>query len=157
MSTWLVRVDAETTTLSCDDYQHVAPLGAVQISTELLLADPPRPEELTNAIGAVVDQLDDVVREREDALGADLAVTGAEVEAIAAVEVGGAPTLPMVLSRDAAEDVFRTLATEGTADRRHNPGLPPALVGTVVGACCILVALMRRLHLDAVTVVARER
>ena len=88
-----------------------------------------------NAIGEMVDHLDDVVRERPDSIGADVRLTGATVQAIAAVE-----------------EVFRTLVTERTADRRHNPGLPSGLVDTVLGACCIVVALMRRLHLDTVTV-----
>ena len=46
---------------------------------------------------------------------------------IAAVELGRYDREALhhfVLTRDAAEDVFRTLATEPLADRVHNPGLP---------------------------------
>ena len=46
-------------------------------------------------------------------------------------------------ARDAAEDVFRTLATEPAADRRHNPGLEPARVDVIVGGAAVLVAVMR--------------
>ena len=38
-----------------------------------------------------------------------------------------------VLTRDAAEDVFRTLATESLADRIHNPGLEEARADVIVG------------------------
>ena len=48
---------------------------------------------------------------------------------IAAVELGYEPVLPLTLSRDAVEDVFRTLATERGVDRAqrkqaiaHHPG-----------------------------------
>jgi len=68
------------------------------------------------------------------------------------VEVGSTPSLPIELGREAIEEVFRTLATERLADRRHNPGLPATLVDTIVGAACIVVAVMRRLHLDTITI-----
>ncbi len=128
------------------------PVGLDVLRRRELHTDPPRPEELTNAIGAVADHLDDVVRERPDIVGADVSVRGAAVGAIAAVEVGGAATLPFVLSRPAAEDVFRTVATEPAADRRLNPGLDAEMVDVVVAACCALVAVMRRLQLDHVVV-----
>jgi exopolyphosphatase/guanosine-5'-triphosphate,3'-diphosphate pyrophosphatase len=52
------------------------------------------------------------------------------------------------LTRAAAEDVFRTLATEPLADRIHNPGLEPARADVIVGGCCVLVALFRSLGID---------
>ena len=39
----------------------------------------------------------------------------------------------VVIERDAAEEVFRTLATESRAQRLHNPGLEPGRVDTVLG------------------------
>jgi exopolyphosphatase/guanosine-5'-triphosphate,3'-diphosphate pyrophosphatase len=56
------------------------------------------------------------------------------------------------LTRDAAEDVFRTLATEPLADRRHNPGLQSERADVIVGGCCVLVAVMRHLDLDEILV-----
>ena len=56
------------------------------------------------------------------------------------------------LTRDAAEDVFRTLAVEPTAQRRHNPGLEPGRVDTIVGGAIILVVTMRALELDELLV-----
>jgi exopolyphosphatase / guanosine-5'-triphosphate,3'-diphosphate pyrophosphatase len=57
-----------------------------------------------------------------------------------------------VLTRAAAEDVFRTLATETFAQRVHNPGLALERAGVIVAGCCLLVAIMRRLHLDHIIV-----
>ena len=80
---------------------------------------------------------------------------GDELWHLAVVERGAAPSEPsVVIERDAAEEVFRTLATESRAARLHNPGLEPARVDSVVGGRCVLVGLMRRLQLDAVTIEA---
>jgi exopolyphosphatase/guanosine-5'-triphosphate,3'-diphosphate pyrophosphatase len=132
----------------------VLPLGVRLLRQRELHADPPRPEELTNAIGAVVDHFDDVVRLAPSIVGATIEVSGAEATAMVAVEVGAAAPLPFRLTRDAAEDVFRTLATERSRDRAANPGLDSGLVDTVVAGCCAMVAVMRRLQLDEVVVVA---
>jgi exopolyphosphatase/guanosine-5'-triphosphate,3'-diphosphate pyrophosphatase len=49
------------------------------------------------------------------------------------------------LSREAIEDVFRTLATESVKDRKDNPGLEPERADVIVGGMCVLVSIMRRL------------
>jgi exopolyphosphatase/guanosine-5'-triphosphate,3'-diphosphate pyrophosphatase len=61
-----------------------------------------------------------------------------------------------VLTREAAEDVFRTLATEALADRVHNPGLPRERADIIVGGCCVLVALLRRLKINSLVVSTRS-
>lgn len=141
-------------------------IGAVRLTELELHADPPRPEELTNAIGRVQDLLDDAVRTMFDD---DVARGFAELEAatlvgiagtittVAAVEIGLPRYDPAVvhgfrLTRPAAEDVFRTLATETLADRVHNPGLPAARADVIVGGCCVLVGIMRRLQSEALVV-----
>ena len=58
----------------------------------------------------------------------------------------------MHLTRDAIEDVFRTLATEPLVDRVHNPGLPRDRADVIVGGCCVLVALMRSLDANELIV-----
>lgn len=136
-----------------DDRSITLPIGLVDLHERELLSDPPRPEELTNAIGLVADHLDDVVRAVPSVVGAPTTLTGRELRSIVAVEVGGTTSLPYVLSREAAEDVFRTLVTEPTRDRRLNPGLDHEHVQSVVPACCAVVAVMRRLQLLEVTVV----
>ncbi|MFQ5557898.1 MAG: exopolyphosphatase, partial [Acidimicrobiales bacterium] len=52
------------------------------------------------------------------------------------------------LTREAVEDVYRTLVTERRADRIHNPGLEEARVDVIVGGMCILVRIMRYFDFD---------
>ncbi|MFM2070311.1 MAG: hypothetical protein RLZZ623_574 [Actinomycetota bacterium] len=149
-------VGATSLTAVIDAITHVLPVGVVHVRDTLADSDPdsdpPPPEALTNAIGLVTDHLDDLVRVAPAIVGASVAVCGPQMDAIAAVELGGAARLPFVLTREAAEDVFRTLATERSSDRRRNPGLPESQVVAVVAGCCILVAIMRRLHLHEITI-----
>lgn len=133
---------------------HVVPCGTTVLAARHFTHDPPPPEDLTNAIGDVIDHLDDAVRCLAD-LGAATTVhlSGAPAWVVASVEHGG-PLEPgeFVLSRDAAEEVFRTLATESVRDRARNPGLPAEHVSTIVAACCVVVAILRGLHLQEITV-----
>ena len=48
-----------------------------------------------------------------------------------------------MLTRQAAEEVFRTLATEPRAERVHNPGLEEGRADVIVGGAAVLVAIMR--------------
>jgi exopolyphosphatase/guanosine-5'-triphosphate,3'-diphosphate pyrophosphatase len=140
--------------------QHTSsfPVGAVVLSETDLHRDPPKPEELTNAIGLVTDFMDDLVREQPQVLEATRVVgVAGTIVTIAAVELGIARFDPvalhgMTLTRDAAEDVFRTLATESLNDRKSNPGLPAERADVIVGGCCALVGIMRRLRLPSITV-----
>ena len=140
--------------------QHASsfPVGAVVLTETELHRDPPRPEELTNAIGLVTDFMDDLVREQPQVLEATRVVgVAGTIVTIAAVELGIARFDPvalhdMTLTREAAEDVFRTLATESLADRKSNPGLPPERADVIVGGCCALVGIMRRLRIPSLTV-----
>jgi exopolyphosphatase/guanosine-5'-triphosphate,3'-diphosphate pyrophosphatase len=52
------------------------------------------------------------------------------------------------LTREAAEDVFRTLATETAAQRKHNPGLESGRVDVIVGGAAVLVGIFRVLGFD---------
>jgi exopolyphosphatase/guanosine-5'-triphosphate,3'-diphosphate pyrophosphatase len=140
--------------------QHTSsfPVGAVVLTETELHRDPPRPEELTNAIGLVTDFMDDLVREQPQVLDATRVVgVAGTIVTIAAVELGIARFDPialhgMTLTREAAEDVFRTLATESLTDRKSNPGLPAERADVIVGGCCALVGIMRRLRLPSITV-----
>lgn len=134
------------------------PFGAVTSTETHFSSDPPAPEDLSNLIGAVSDELEDIGRSMPAVAqpGRVIGVAGTIVT-VAAVELGladfDATALHgMELTRDAAEDVFRTLATESPADRAMNPGLPASRVDIIVAGCCILVATMRRFRLDALTV-----
>ena len=143
-------------------WAHSIPSGAVTQSERHLKHDPPRPEELTNAIGEVADHVDDIVRAHPEVLEATNVVgVAGTIVTVAAIELGLAQfdagrLHGFVLTREAAEDVFRTLATESLADRLHNPGLPRERADIIVGGCCVLVALLRRLKLDSLVVSTRS-
>ena len=129
-------------------------VGCVRMTEKFIHSDPPAPEELSQAISVVHSYLEDVRREIPAVKDARRLVgLAGTVAAMAAVEIG----LPeydrdrihhFVLTRAAAEDVFRTLATERRADRIHNPGLEEARADVIVGGACILVAIMRNLDFD---------
>ena len=81
------------------------------------------------------------------------------VTAVAAVELGRYDPDAihgMWLTRAAAEDVFRTLATERALDRAFNPGLHPDRVATIVAGAAILVTVLRHLDLDGMLVSERD-
>ncbi len=134
------------------------PIGAVTATESDLTTDPPRPEDLTNVIGAVQDELEELSRLHPEMLTASRVVgIAGTVVTIAAVEIGQAvfdeeALNGFVLTREAAEDVFRTLATESLADRVRNPGLTKERADIIVAGCCILVGVMRRLQLQDITV-----
>jgi exopolyphosphatase / guanosine-5'-triphosphate,3'-diphosphate pyrophosphatase len=137
-----VGTDTPEGTLSVD-------VGCVRLTEAWLHSDPPAPEELSQALSVVQAYLDDVDRDLPTAGQAQTLIgTAGTVTTVAAVEIGLPTYDPEVLhhfrlTRDAAEDVFRTLATEAAADRRHNPGLEPARVDVIVGGAAVLVAVMR--------------
>ncbi|HEX2023692.1 MAG TPA: Ppx/GppA phosphatase family protein [Acidimicrobiales bacterium] len=129
-------------------------MGCVRLTEKYLHHDPPAPEELSQAISVVRDYLDDVAREvpasREARRLVGLAGT---ITTVAAVEMGlpeydRARVHHFRLTREAAEDVFRTLATETRAQRVHNPGLEEARADVIVGGTAILVAIMRAFEHD---------
>ena len=136
-------------------------MGSVRFFEKFLLNDPPKPEELSAAIQVARLHLDDIDRELP-LIGKANSLVGVAgtITTIAAVEIGLEPYDPEVidgfrLTRQAAEDVFRTLATESLSDRQHNPGLEPARADVIVAGCCILVAIMRHWELEECLV--RER
>ena len=124
-------------------------MGCVRLTEKFLHGDPPAPEELSQAISVVHSFLEDVEREVPAVKEADRLVgLAGTITTMAAVEIGLPEYDPkrihhFVLTRAAAEDVFRTLATEARADRIHNPGLEEARADVIVGGAAILVTVMR--------------
>ena len=140
------------------DFAVSIPFGAVNITETELHRDPPRPEELTNAISLVSDAVDDIAHNFPLIADVDRVVgVAGTIVTVAAVEVGQKTFEPsalhkLKLSREAVEDVFRTLATEPLSDRVFNPGLPRDRADIIVGGCCVLVAVMRRLQISEIVV-----
>ena len=135
-------------------------IGCVRLTEQYLHGDPPTAEELSQAVSVVRDQLADVGRQLPAArLAPTLIGTAGTVWTLAAIELGvDAGRSDLIdhfrLTKDAAEDVFRTLATEPLEDRRQNPGLQPERADVIVGGCCILVSVLR--HFEAAEVLVSE-
>jgi exopolyphosphatase/guanosine-5'-triphosphate,3'-diphosphate pyrophosphatase len=133
-------------------------VGCVRLTEKFLDHDPPLPEELAACISFADAYLDDVIRDIPGSAEARTLVgLAGTITTVAAVEIGLATydrdaIHHFVLTRAAAEDVFRTLATESRADRIHNPGLEEARADVIVGGCCVLVALFRRFGFDEMIV-----
>jgi len=135
-----------------DDAEQVVSIdvGCVRMTEAWLHHDPPAAEELSQALSVIEVHLDDVLREIPQATEAATFVgLAGTITNVAAVEIGLAEWSRdaihhFVLTRTAIEDVFRTLATESIADRRHNPGLEPQRADVIVGGLCVLVSIMRR-------------
>jgi exopolyphosphatase/guanosine-5'-triphosphate,3'-diphosphate pyrophosphatase len=153
VSTLRITFSPTSTAFAVGDQAGVMPVGPATLLADLR-TDPPLPEELTNAVGWVIDHMEDIEREVPGVMWADrVEVAGHGVDVVAAIEVGGPADLPFELSRDAAEDVYRTVVTEPAADRAHNPGLPSESVHDVLGVACALVGVLRFLRCDRVWVV----
>jgi exopolyphosphatase / guanosine-5'-triphosphate,3'-diphosphate pyrophosphatase len=133
-------------------------VGCVHMNEKFMEHDPPQPEELTACISFVDAHLEDVAREVPAAAEARTLVgLAGTITTVAAVEIGLVEydrdrIHHFRLTRDAAEDVFRTLATEPYDRRIHNPGLEKARADVIVGGCCVLVALFRRFGFDEMIV-----
>ena len=132
-------------------------VGCVRITEQFLVSDPPEPEELSQAVSVVRDHLGDVERALPNLHDAKTTVgLAGTITTIATVEQGVPYSREAVqgfrLTRAAAEEVFRTLALEPAAERRHNPGLEPGRVDTVVGGAVVLVTVMRAFELEELLV-----
>jgi exopolyphosphatase/guanosine-5'-triphosphate,3'-diphosphate pyrophosphatase len=133
-------------------------IGCVRLTEQYLHSDPPTPEELSQAVTVVRDHLADVDRLVPGAASARTLVgTAGTVWTLAAIELGvDASESHRIdhfrLTRAAAEDVFRTLATESLAQRRHNPGLEPGRVDVIVGGAIVVVSVMRHWAFDELIV-----
>jgi len=135
------------------------PLGPVTLlDRQLERADPPGPIQLTNALAAVHDHFDDIVNESPTVLSTpSVVVVGPHADALARVEIG-ADVIPAGyrLRRADAEEVFRTLVAEPAAERAFNPGLAGEHVETIIGTCCVVLAVMRRLDLADLAITAHD-
>lgn len=141
------------------------PLGGHTVAAGYLTSDPPDPAELSAALSVIELHLDDLRREHRvlaAAIGRGSIVGMGAFVQVAAVEIGvdisdgPDPVDRYVLEREAAEEIFRVLATESRADRIHNPGLLHDHVDGAVGALCIVVEFMRQFSIDSIEVTTAD-
>jgi exopolyphosphatase/guanosine-5'-triphosphate,3'-diphosphate pyrophosphatase len=148
---FIAGVDSPSELMSVD-------IGCVRLTEQFLHSDPPTPEELSVAVSVVRDHLTDVDRAVTGAAQAKTLIgTAGTVWTMGAIELGvdasdSARIDHFRLSRAAAEEIFRTLATEPVARRRHNPGLEPGRVDVIVGGVIVVVAVMRHWGFDELLV-----
>jgi len=158
----VIDIGGASTEFSCGDAGFDAAIsldiGSVRLTDMYIEHDPPLPEELSNCVTYAGAWLDDVDRELPQAHHAKTVIgVAGTISTAAAVEIGIAEydrdqIHHFVLTREAAEDVFRTLATEDHEDRAFNPGLPAGRVETIVGGMAILVRIMRHFDLESLLV-----
>ncbi|NDH23482.1 MAG: Ppx/GppA family phosphatase, partial [Actinobacteria bacterium] len=133
-------------------------IGCVRLTEKYVEHDPPRPEELVACLSITEAHLDDVARQMPQiAHAATFVGLAGTVSTAAAVELGLAEydrdqIHHFVLTKEAAEDVYRTLVTEARDDRIHNPGLEEARADVIVGGMCILVRIMRYFDIEELVV-----
>ena len=128
-------------------------IGCVRLTEEFFDNDPPLPEELHACLSVVGGHVDDALREIPN-IGDEVTLVGlaGTVSCIAAIEIGlekydREKIHHFHLSKDAVEDVFRTLATENKFERMSNPGLEKDRADVIVAGTAILVKIMRQLQL----------
>jgi exopolyphosphatase/guanosine-5'-triphosphate,3'-diphosphate pyrophosphatase len=144
---FIVGTDTPTGLISVD-------VGCVRLTEQVLHSDPPSAEELSVAVGIVRDHLADVDRTVPEAARAHTLIgTAGTVWTMGAIELGidtseSARIHHSRLTRDAAEEIFRTLATEPIEQRKHNPGLEPGRVDVIVGGVIVVVSVMRHWGFD---------
>ena len=135
-------------------------MGSVRFFEAYVESDPPLPEELVACLSVAETHLDDVVRDVPIVLGArQLVGLAGTVSTAAAVEIGlleydRDQIHHFRLTREAIEDVYRTLVTEARDDRIHNPGLEEGRVDSIVAGMCILARIVR--YFDAQDVLVSE-
>ena len=136
------------------EYAISTDMGCVRLTEQFIESDPARPEELVSALSVVELHLDDVLAAIPDAANASALVgLAGTVSAAAMIEQGLVAydrdrVHHFELTKTAAEDVFRTLATEDRGQRLANPGMEPGRVDVIVGGLCVLVRIMRQFGFD---------
>lgn len=124
-------------------------VGCVRVTERFLQDDPPTSEQLSQAVSVVRIHLQEAAREIPSIREArQLVGVAGTFTTMAAVEMGLQVYDPdrvhhFDLTKSAAEDVFRTLATEKLADRVYNPGLARERADVIVAGALVAVSIMR--------------
>ncbi|NNE75429.1 MAG: Ppx/GppA family phosphatase [Acidimicrobiales bacterium] len=129
-------------------------MGCVRFTEKFIEHDPARPEELVMCLSMAETIIDEVARNNPTmGMANRLVGLAGTVAAAAVIEQGLAiydrdKVHHFVLTKEAAEDVFRTLASESREERLGNPGMEEARADVIVGGMCILIAVMRYFDFD---------
>ena len=125
------------------------PLGCQLLTEQYIQNDPAVGEDLYACLSLTESYLDDIQRSHPEVnKSMQLIGVGGTFTTAAAVEVGdgdydGTGLHGFRLDREAAEDVFRTVAREDRAARLGNPGLGEDRVDVFVAGMCVLIRTMR--------------
>ena len=131
----------------------------MRLTEQFLHSDPPSAEELSVAVSAscATTSPTSTAPFPDAGQAKTLIGTAGTVWTMGAIELGvDASESERIhhfrLTRAAAEEIFRTLATEPIAQRRHNPGLEPGRVDVIVGGVIVVVSVMRHWGFDEMLV-----
>ena len=142
---------------AADDEPEVVSLdvGCVRVTERFLPDDPPSAEQLSQAVSVVRIELQEAARQIPAIrVARQLVGVAGTFTTMAAVEMGLVEydrdkVHHFDLTRAAAEDVFRTLATERLSDRVHNPGLAPERADVIVAGALVAVSIMREFEFSS--------
>lgn len=147
----VVKPDQEIRSISLD-------IGCVRVTERFLAGDPPLPEEISRARGAIRTELDravDVIPEL-GVLGPDTLLVGlaGTVSTLASLELDldrydRARIHHALLTRDAVERWCEILGKESVAERARRVALPEGRQDVIVGGALVLSEAMRRFDLPA--------
>lgn len=145
-----IDIDATASRITLGGLSGDIPVGTTSINSLLASHDPPHPADLTNAIGLVIDHLDDLILRTQVGRGSvpTLVVDGHLGSALASLEIGRSTDVAVEVDRSTIEELFRLLATDDATGRRDNPGPPPEVIDALLATVTIVVAVMRRLAVE---------
>lgn len=148
----------ETLVLLGDGRRFSIPWGPDNLTTRwLAVHDPPYAEDLTNALGAIDDFLDDMDRQLHPHIDSRLTatvMTGVGAATVMRAEMC-ANSIPerYEATRPALEALFRDMATQPEASRRETSGITEHDARTIIAATCIVLSFARRYRLGSVVFV----
>ncbi|MER3454142.1 MAG: exopolyphosphatase [Acidimicrobiia bacterium] len=132
-------------------------IGCVRLTERFLHSNPPRAEELSEALREVNCCLVSAEREFPARSARSFVGLAGTVTSLAAMDLGLESYDPDAvhhhrLGRRQVEELFRYLATTPKEELRNEPGLEPKRADVIVGGTVVLVAILRRWEFEEVIV-----
>ena len=136
-------------------------LGAVRLTEQCFMADPPTEEELTQAVQQVRIALSSLPRPEDNAI---LIASGGTAANLAAMDYAEAfPNTPLsadvlygrMVSRSQIRVRIAQLVTRPLAERRKTPGLEPDRADVIIAGALIQAALLRHFQQETMLVSLR--